>query len=130
MTEIFSRVLTNLIERTEGPLDFRVIMQPLMAGILAIRATLRHTGEIRPPFLSDLVHRSVHRGEFIRESWRDIARVFFFALILDLIYQLIELRTVYPLESIIVAVVLAIIPYLLIRGFSGWLFRKKKTAYE
>ena len=130
MNDFLSRVLTNLVERTEGPLDFRVIMQPLMAGILAIRAALRDTRENRSPYLSDLVHRSVHQRELIRESWRDIARVFFFALILDVIYQLIELHTVYPFETVIVAIVLAIFPYLIIRASADWLFRKKKTVYE
>lgn len=130
MTELFSRVLTNLVERTEGPLHFRVILQPIMAGILAIRAARRDTRENRSSYLSDLGHRSVHQRELIRESWKDIARVFFFALILDVIYQLFELHTVYPFETVIVAIVLAIVPYLIIRAFAGWLFRKKRTVYE
>lgn len=130
MNDLVSRLLTNLIERTEGPLHFRVILQPIMAGILAIRAVRRDTRENRSPYLSDLVHGSVHRRELIRESWKDIARVFFFALILDVIYQLIELHMIYPFETIIVAIALAIVPYLIIRAFAGWLFRKKRTVYE
>ena len=130
MNDLCSRVLTNLIERTEGPLHFRVVLQPIMASVFAIRAALRDARENRSPYLSDLIHRSTHQRELIRESWRDIARVFFFALILDVIYQLIELHTVYPLETFIVAIVLAIVPYLVIRAFSGWLLRKKRTVYE
>ena len=45
-----------------------------------------------------------------------VASIIILALILDTAYQVIELGAFYPLEAIIVAVVLAFIPYLLIRG--------------
>jgi hypothetical protein len=60
----------------------------------------------------------------------DIAGVLVFALILDLIYQLIALHTVYLGEAIFVAIVLAIIPYLLVRTLVTWLIRKKGGNYE
>ena len=42
--------------------------------------------------------------------------MFILALLLDAVYQLIELHTVYPGEMIIVAFVLAILPYVILRG--------------
>jgi len=43
--------------------------------------------------------------------------VFILAIVLDVIYQLIKHRwTVYPGEAALVAIILAIVPYLLIRG--------------
>jgi hypothetical protein len=42
--------------------------------------------------------------------------VFILAIVLDVVYQFIEHRWVYPGEAILVAVILAIIPYLLFRG--------------
>jgi hypothetical protein len=52
----------------------------------------------------------------LRDGWKDIAKVFVMALVIDLVYQLIVERWVYPGETVLVAVVLAIVPYLLIRG--------------
>ena len=56
------------------------------------------------------------RRELLRESWQDIAKVFLAAVIIDLIYQIMELRWFYPEEALIVATCLALLPYLLLRG--------------
>jgi hypothetical protein len=43
--------------------------------------------------------------------------VFILAVVLDVVYQLIEHRwVVYPGEAVLVAIILAIVPYLLLRG--------------
>ena len=42
--------------------------------------------------------------------------VFTLALVLDLVYQVVELKWIYPLEAIVVAFTLAFLPYLLLRG--------------
>jgi len=43
-------------------------------------------------------------------------RILIFALVMDAIYQLIALHWFYPGEALIVALELAFVPYLLIRG--------------
>jgi hypothetical protein len=50
----------------------------------------------------------------LRESWQDVAKVFVAAVIIDLIYQIMELRWFYPEEALIVATCLALLPYLLL----------------
>jgi hypothetical protein len=67
----------------------------------------------------------------LRSGWKSVAKVFTMAVVLDVVYQLIVARWVYPLESVIVAFVLACVPYLLLRGpvnriASGW--RRKRAA--
>ena len=52
----------------------------------------------------------------LRLAWKDVGKVFCAALVLDLIYELIVWHRVYPTQAILVAVVLAIVPYLLVRG--------------
>ncbi|HKG77839.1 MAG TPA: hypothetical protein VKA78_00440, partial [Pyrinomonadaceae bacterium] len=49
-------------------------------------------------------------------GWKSVARVFVLAIVMDVIYQLIVLQWIYPLELILVAILLAVVPYLLIRG--------------
>jgi hypothetical protein len=45
MDEILKRVWDNLIGRTSGPMNFRLILQPAVAIVIAIRAGLkRRTG--------------------------------------------------------------------------------------
>jgi hypothetical protein len=52
----------------------------------------------------------------LREGWRDVGKVFVIAIALDIVYQLIVLRWVYPGETLVVAAALALLPYLIVRG--------------
>ena len=54
-----------------------------------------------------------HRLERLRAGWRSVAKLFVVAIVLDGVYQFIALRWFYPGEAIVVAVILAIVPYLL-----------------
>jgi lauroyl/myristoyl acyltransferase len=56
------------------------------------------------------------RRELLKQAWRDVARVFIASIILDLIYQISVLRWIYPVQAAFVASVLALLPYLLVRG--------------
>ncbi len=114
-----------LIGRTRGPMTFRLIFQPLMAVILAIRVGLRDAREGRPPYFFWAVFTDpVRRPELIRHAWKDVGKVFIMAFVLDVIYQLIAHRWVYPGQAVIVAVILAIIPYLLVRGPATRIMRR------
>ena len=42
--------------------------------------------------------------------------MFSLAFLLDVVYQLIVFRWVYPFESLAVAIILAFLPYVLLRG--------------
>jgi hypothetical protein len=48
-----------------------------------------------------------------------VGKVFIFAVVLDVVYQWIVLKFVYPGEVIIVAFILAIVPYLILRGIAN-----------
>lgn len=125
MEEILKRVWDNLIGRFSGPMNFRLIMQPLVATIIAIRAGLRDAREGRPAFFWAAVTNSSHRRVLLHEGWKHVGKVFILAIILDSIYQLIVHRGVYVLELLITATVLAVIPYVLIRGPINRIARKK-----
>jgi hypothetical protein len=56
------------------------------------------------------------RGELIKKGWRSVGKVFILAIILDSIYQMEVHKTIYAGELLIVAFMLAIVPYLLVRG--------------
>ncbi len=116
MDEILRRVWENLIGRSSGPMHFRLILQPAVATFLAIRAGLADAREGRPAFLWAAITNPAYRCELLRDGWKDAGKVFSLAAVLDAIYQLIVHRGVYLGELLIVATVLAIVPYVLVRG--------------
>lgn len=116
MLEILERVWENLIGRSTGPMNFRLIIQPTVAIFLAVRSGLADARQGWPPFLWTAITDPARRSEVLRHGWKDVGRVFLLSMVLDSIYQLITQRGVYLGELLVVAIVLAIIPYVLIRG--------------
>ena len=95
-------------------------IQPLVAAAFAIRSGLRDWREGRPPYLWSLFARG--RGEQLRQGWRDVGRVLIAAAAIDLVYQVVVLRAFHPEQAVIVAVLLAIVPYVVFRGPVNRLF--------
>ena len=56
------------------------------------------------------------RQRLLRSAIKDIGRIFIVACVLDTTYQLLVFRWFYPGEMLIVAVVCAILPYVVVRG--------------
>jgi hypothetical protein len=116
MEDLLTRIFENLIDRVSGPMKFRLILQPLMAIIFAVRSGLKDAKGGRPAYFWALFTDSVHRRDMLRDGWKSVGRVYILAVVIDVIYQLIVFRWVYPVEALLVAAILAFIPYLLIRG--------------
>jgi hypothetical protein len=125
MEEMAIRFWENLVGRVGGPMTFRLILQPIMAAIFAVRSGLKDAKEGKPAYFWALFTDSVHRGDMLRDGWKAVGKVFIFAIIIDLVYQLIVFRWFYPGEAFWVAVALAIIPYLAIRGPVNRIARRK-----
>jgi len=128
LADIFTRMWENLISRPTGPMKFRFLLQPAMAIFFATRGGLKEFREGKPPYFWSLFVDSVNRRELLRDGWKSIGKVFILALILDGVYQIIVLRWIYPFETLVVAFVLAIIPYLLVRGLVNRIATIRKTA--
>lgn len=128
MDDVWARVGSQLIARVSGPMKFRMVLQPCMAAFFAIRSGLADAKAGKPPYFWGLLTHPGERAEMLKDGWKSIGRVFILALVLDLVYQLIVLHTVYPGEMIIVAVILALVPYLILRGIVTRLARKKSAA--
>jgi tryptophan-rich sensory protein len=60
----------------------------------------------------------------LKDGWKSVGKVFVLALVLDVVYQIIVMRFVYPGEALITAVLLAIVPYLTLRGLVTRFTRK------
>ena len=125
MDEIWTRYVENMVGRLTGPMKLRLVMQPLMASIFAIRSGLADARTGKPPYLWSLFTNPASRAEMLKDGWKSVGKVFVLALVLDVVYQIIVEHFVYPGEAIIVAFVLAIVPYLILRGLVTRLARRK-----
>jgi len=125
MEDLLTRIFENLIDRVSGPMKFRLILQPLMAIIFAIRSGLKDAKEGKPAYFWALFTDPANRRDMLRDGWKSVGKIFIIAIIIDLVYQLIVFRWFYPLEALLVAVILAFIPYLLIRGPLTRIVRRK-----
>ena len=98
-----------------------------MAAFFAIRSGLADARDGKPPYFWALLWDHSQREAMLKDGWKSISRVFILALALDIVYQIIVLRFVYPGEAVIVAFILAIFPYLIVRGLTTRVARKKRV---
>jgi hypothetical protein len=106
----------DLVERPDAPMRFRFILQPLMAAIAAIHDGREDARAGRSPYFMTVLRNPQERVGLLREGLNAIARIMLLGLVMDVIYQLLVLKTFYPNEALVVALLLAFIPYLIIRG--------------
>lgn len=116
MEDLVTRFFENMMGRVHGPMTFRLILQPTMAIIVAIRDGRKDAREGRVPYFWALFTEPGHRLEILRNGWKSFGKIFCLALILDAIYQYITVRWFYPGEAVATALILAVIPYVLLRG--------------
>lgn len=114
--EVHSRIWKDIFERPSGPMSFRFILQPIMAALAALHDGIRDARLGRDPYLWTVLTNPEKRAERLREALIATARILLLGFAMDGIYQAIVLKTFYPGEMTIVAVLLAFVPYLLLRG--------------
>ena len=130
MDSMLTRVASNLAARVSGPMKFRLVFQPLMAAFFAIRAGMADAKAGKPPYLWTLISDPAQRRDLIVDGWKSIGRVFILAAGLDIVYQIIVQRFVYPGETIIVAFILAVLPYLVLRGLVTRVARRDEARRQ
>lgn len=123
--ELVSRFWQEIAARPTGPLAFRFYLQPAMAAFFAIRDGLRDARAGNAPYFWSLFTDPRHRREHIRSGWHSIGKIVVLALALDIVYQVIVLHGLRPVEALFIAFVLAVLPYLLLRGLVTRLSRRR-----
>lgn len=130
MQDVISRIVEDLTGRLSGPLHFRFILQPVMATIFAIKDGRKDAHEGRVPYFWGLFTEPEHRMDLIRRGWKSVGKIFILALVLEVVYQVWQLGTFYPGEGLFIALVLAIVPYVLFRGPVNRFMARKVPARE
>jgi hypothetical protein len=126
--ENFQRAWSDLTDRPSGPMAFRFILQPLMAAITAIRDGLRDARTERSPYLWTILRDPHERMARLGEGLDATARIVLLGLAMDVIYQVMVFKMFYPIEALIIALLLAFVPYLLIRGLVVRVWHARASA--
>jgi hypothetical protein len=131
--EVRLRIWRNLLERPSGPMTFRFVLQPIMASIVAWRDGVKDAREGRSPYFWTMLTNRAAVGGRLQEGLIATARILLLGLVMDVIYQAIVFETFHPGEAAIVSILLAFVPYLLLRGpaarVAGW-WHARRSANE
>ena len=107
----------ELLGRLDGPLNFRLLLQPLIAAFLGYRDGSKDFTNGAPPYFWTITQASPQeRKELLRNGWASIGKVFVIAIALDCFFQYLVTGTIAFVGAILVAAVLAVLPYLFLRG--------------
>ena len=119
MEEALGRAWDHLFGRVDGPMSLRLIIQPVVATFLAIRAGWADAREGRAIHFWTLARQPARTGVLLRNLWKIAGKIFIVAVVLDVVYQLAVLHWIYPVETLIVATMLALIPCMVVRAIGN-----------
>ena len=114
--EVHSRLWRHIFERPTEAMSFRFILQPCMAMLAAIKDGVSDARSGRPPYFWTLLDNPAERPALLREGLVATAQIMLLAIAIDTVYQLTVLKTFFPAEAVIIAILLAFLPYVLLRG--------------
>lgn len=122
--EVHHRIWRDIAARPGGPMTFRFILQPCMAALAAFHDGRTDARLGRSPYLWTILTERGQGAGRLREGVIATARIILLGFAMDAIYQATVLGTFYPGEMLLIAVLLAFIPYVLLRGpfarLAGW----------
>jgi len=122
-TDELGRIWRNIVARPGGPMTFRFVLQPAMAAIAAWRDGVADARLGRTPYLSAILLGVEARGGRLWEGIVSTARILILGVVMDVVYQLVFLSEFFPGEAAVIAVLLAFVPYVLLRGPIGRIAR-------
>ena len=111
-------------------MNFRLFVQPLVALFFAFRDGRKDAREGKSPFFWGLFTDPENRRELLESGWKSVGKVFVIAVVLDIVFQIVAFRGIRPGGSLVTGIVLAIIPYLLLRGPVNRFWPQGKTKEE
>ncbi|MGE0024213.1 MAG: hypothetical protein AB7S70_11355 [Hyphomicrobium sp.] len=116
--EVHQRFWVDLMGRADGPMTFRFFLQPAMAAIAAAHDAVKDVREGHKAFFwTALRHPTQEKGR-LREGLISTTRIMLLGIGMDVIYQARVFDRFYPAEAVMIAILLAVIPYFVLR----WIF--------
>lgn len=114
--QVRQRMIHNLLERSSGMMSFRFLLQPIMAAIAALIDGIKDARTGQSFYLWSIINNSEGRFNRLRDGILSTSRIILLGLCMDGIYQYFEFNAFFPGEAVVIALLLAFVPYLLLRG--------------
>jgi hypothetical protein len=114
--EVHDRIWQDIFGRPGGPMSFRFVLQPTMAFIAALHDGIKDARLGRAPYFWSILSDPTQRASHLREGIVSTARIILLGLGMDAVYQDKVLGTFFPGEMVLMALLLAFVPYLVLRG--------------
>lgn len=111
-----SDVATELTQRVNGPFNLRLLLQPTMALLFAIRDGRKDAKDGSDPYLRRLMGGKTERREAVSSAWASLAKILIMAIVLDSAFQFATEGNVQFVQAIGIACLLCILPYSVMRG--------------
>jgi hypothetical protein len=116
MDDTTARFWSDLVGRLTGPMTFRLVLQPTMAMVSAIHDGVKDAKAGEPPYFWSLLQDPARAAQQLLDGTKSVGRVLLLGVAMEVIYQWRVFGWVYPVELIVVVLLLAFVPYLLMRG--------------
>ena len=127
--------IQGVLVRVEGPLSFRFLLQPAIAIFFAVRDARKDAREGKTPYNWAVLSGSKNWRERLMSGWKSVGKVFIVAICMDFIFQYVVSRSsglseylgsraFDPVGALQAGLILAVVPYLLIRGPLSRLLRR------
>lgn len=113
--DVHRRFWANIADRVHGPMTFRFYLQPAMALLAAVPDGIRDARAGHKAFFWSALWDSSATTGRLKEGVASIARVILLGISMDVIYQLKVLDRFYPAEAVMMSILLAVIPYFILR---------------
>lgn len=127
--EVHQRFWSDIFGRLHGPMTLRFFMQPTLALVAALADGINDVRNgHRSFFWSALWDPTDERGR-LRQGMTSTARTALIGFGLDTIYQFKVFDRFYPVEAVLMVIMLAIVPYFIFRWIvehvARWWFARK-----
>ncbi|WP_291153784.1 hypothetical protein [Hyphomicrobium sp.] len=124
-TEVHQRFWADIFGRTDGPMTFRFFLQPTMAAIAAVHDGLRDARSGHKAFFWTALWDPSQPAGRLREGLTATARIMLLGIAMDVLYQHQVFDRFYPAEAVMIAILLAVVPYFIVRWLVELVARRK-----
>jgi hypothetical protein len=118
--EVHQRFWQDIFDRLHGPMTFRYYLQPAMAALAALPDGIKDAKLGHKSFFWTALWDPTQPAGRLRQGLVSTARVVLLGISMDAIYQYRVFDRFYPVEALVMAILLAVIPYFILR----WIFER------
>jgi hypothetical protein len=115
----------GLARRLAGPASFRFILQPLVAAIVGIRDGVSDAKLGAPPYGFVVLFDTDRRGQMVRAGLERTAIPLGVGVVIDMVVQWMLFQRVFLSAAILVGVLLVGLPYIVARGLTNRILRRR-----